>query len=160
MNRRDFIALTLPALAGCVSISPQRYTDSDTYVALRKKSAGISLEEKAAYFEERVPLVDGMVPRHSQGAPFFDVTVQYLAALAAKQKVKPTVKTAKRIDDVLGAITSIPLRDISSNKHAQLFFAYSMMQKHPKVKEHAAAIEASMFDHDLVLPGTFSDLRV
>ncbi len=147
-------------VAGCSSIEQHRYDSSLEHIALRKEQAAYDLSFKEQYFSERVPLDAGMVPQNSRGEAHIDSTMQYLAALAVKQHTDPNEKDSRRIAEMVQTFSSLTAEALSANKLSQLLFAYSFMQEREDVQAHASEISAMLFENDLELPGTHSDLRV
>lgn len=137
----------IPLLQACTTIKPN--PTQQAHIQQRYESTKHTLEEKAAYFESKIPLQDGIVKLTRE----FDNTCQYLTYLAAKRKTSPSTGLDQKIAQSINAISKLPDDDIGTNEYTQLFFAYSLMQDHPSVVQHANHLNNLFFkEYNCALP--------
>jgi len=81
---KKLLYVALPILASCTTIQPN--PNQQAYIQQRQISANQSLEQKATYFENNLPLKENLIttPRT------FDNSCQYLTYLAEKRTHSPS----------------------------------------------------------------------
>lgn len=143
-------------LVGCAAPPAERIEAQNQHFRERAQTAERPLQDKADYFESRLPLEDDLI----EPFPVFDNTCQCLAAMAAKRARQPSVALDRQIGRSIRAISRLPDTHIGTNEYAQMFFAYSLMQDHPVVRWHARVLNDRFFrEYDYSLPAEFSELR-